>query len=479
MERLSPLDAAFLAIEDEDPHASLAIASLAIASGPAPGQEEFAAAVTAGLAKVPRYRQKVRRVPLDLGAPVWVDDDSFDPAAHLRRLSVPAPHDDAALCELVALLMAERLDRDRPLWQFWILEGLPDGRWALLAKVHHCLADGISAAQLHQLLFTEAPPPAAPAPQPDPGALRLLKSSLGDVVTGPFTQLRAIAGSLWHPRALAQRTTDVAHGLATLAEALMPVAPSSLTGPISGPRGYAASWVPLADVAVVADAFGVTRNDVLLAAITGGFREILVRRGEETAPDSVRSLVPVSVRAAGDRAIGNDVSLLLPLLPVDQPDPVQRLIRVHRRLLACKTGKEATAGKFVTAAASRGPFAPAAWALRAVLRLPQHNVVTVTTNVPGPAGPLTVAGREVLELYPYVPIALRVRTGVALLTYGDRVFVGVTADAGLAPEARVLADSVVSGLAALKAAATSSSSAATSSPGSGNSRRSVPNPKRT
>ncbi|MGW7532513.1 wax ester/triacylglycerol synthase family O-acyltransferase [Amycolatopsis sp. NPDC054798] len=479
MERLSPLDAAFLAIEDEDPHASLAIASLAIAGGPAPSQEEFAAAVAAGLPRVPRYRQKVRRVPFDLGAPVWVDDDSFDLTAHLRRLSVPAPHDEAALSELVALLMAERLDRGRPLWQFWILEGLPEGRWALLSKVHHCLADGISAAGMQQLLFAPAAPPAPASAQPDPGALRLLKSSLGDLVTGPFTQLGTIAGSLWHPRALAQRVTDVAHGLATLAEALMPVAPSSLGGPISGPRGYALSSVPLADVAAVATAFKVTVNDVLLAAVTGGFREILVHHGEEPAPDSVRTLVPVSVRLGSDAATGNEVSLLLPLLPVDLPDPAQRLVRVHHRLRACKTGKEATAGKFVVAAAARGPFAPAAWALRAALRLPQHNVVTVTTNVPGPAEPLTVAGREVVALYPYVPIALRLRTGVAMVTYRDQVFVGVTADAGLEADAQLLAGSVVSGVAALKAEATSSSSAATRSPGLGSNRRSVPNPNRT
>ncbi|MGW4394077.1 wax ester/triacylglycerol synthase family O-acyltransferase [Amycolatopsis nivea] len=479
MERLSPLDAAFLAIEDEDPHASLAIASLAIAAGPAPSQEEFAAAVTAGLPRIPRYRQKVRRVPLDLGAPAWVDDDAFDLTAHVRRLSVPAPHDEAALSELVALLMAERLDRERPLWQLCVLEGLPDGRWAVLSKVHHCLADGISAAGVQQLLFAGTAPSApAAAAEPDPGALRLLKSALGDLVTGPFSQLGAVAGSLWHPRALARRVTDIAHGLATLAEALMPVAPSSLGGPISGPRGYAVSSVPLADVAAVAAAFDVTVNDVLLAAVTGGFREILMRRGEEPAPDSVRTLVPVSVRLGGD-AVGNEVSLLLPLLPVDLPDPAQRLVRVHRHLRACKTGKEATAGKFVVATAARGPFAPAAWALRAALRLPQHNVVTVTTNVPGPAEPLAMAGREVLALYPYVPIALRLRTGVAMLTYRDRVFVGVTADAGLAADAQVLADSVVSGVAALTAAATSSSSAATRPAGSGSNRRSVPNPNRT
>ncbi|WP_020658936.1 wax ester/triacylglycerol synthase family O-acyltransferase [Amycolatopsis benzoatilytica] len=479
MDRLSPLDAAFLAIEDEDPQVSLAIASVAVLSGPVPSPEQFAAAVEAGLPRVPRYRQKVRRVPLDLGAPVWVDDDSFELDQHLRRLSVPEPHDEAALCELVALLMSERLDRDRPLWQFWVLEGLSGGRWAMLAKVHHCLADGISANGLQQLLFAESASVPEEDPHPDPGALRVLASSLGDLVTGPFAQAGALAGSLLHPRVLARRTTDVAHGFATLAQALLPVSPSSLGGPIGSTRGYAIAQAKLSDVAAVANAFGTTGNDVLLAAITGGLREVLLRGGEEPASDSVRSLVPVSVRLPGDGTVDNEVSLLLPLLPVDLPDPVQRLVRVHRRLLAHKEGKESTAGAFVTAAAARGPFAPAAWAVRAALRLPQHNVVTVTTNVPGPAETLTVAGCRVLALYPYVPIALRLRTGIAMLTYRGRVFFGVTADRATVPDPRVLADTIVSDLAALKAAAVSSSRARTNSPGSGNSRRSVPKPKRT
>ncbi|RJQ87241.1 wax ester/triacylglycerol synthase family O-acyltransferase [Amycolatopsis panacis] len=479
MERLSPLDAAFLAIEDEDPQVSLAIASLAIVAGPAPSPEQLAAAVAARLPRVPRYRQKIRRVPLDLGAPVWVDDDSFDPAAHVERLSVPQPHDQAALCELVASLMAERLDRDRPLWRFWVLDGLSGGRWALLAKVHHCMADGVSAAGLQQLLFGETASTTQADPHPDPGALRVLASSLADLVTGPFAQAGALACGLLHPRALARRTTDVARGFSTLAQALMPVSPSSLGGPISGPCGYAIAQAELSGVTAIAEAFTTTVNDVLLAAITGGLREILLRHGEEPSADSVRSLVPVSVRLPGDPTLDNEVSLLLPLLPVDLPDPAQRLVQVHRRLLAHKEGKEATAGRFMTATAARGPFAPAAWAVRAGLRLPRRNVVTVTTNVPGPAETLAIAGHKVLALYPYVPIAVGLRTGIAMLTYRGRVFFGVTTDRATVPDPRVLADATVADLTALKAAAVSSSRARSSSPGSGSNRRSVPKPKRT
>ena len=151
MEYLSPLDAAFLDAEDEDRHSSFAIASVAVLDGPAPSQADFVAAVRGRLPLVPRYRQKVRRVPLNLGQPVWVDDPHFDVAFHVRRTAVPAPGDDAALCRLVARVMSQRLDRDRPLWECWVIEGLADDRWAVLSKVHHCMADGLSANQLYLL----------------------------------------------------------------------------------------------------------------------------------------------------------------------------------------------------------------------------------------------------------------------------------------------------------------------------------------
>ncbi|MEV0067996.1 MULTISPECIES: wax ester/triacylglycerol synthase family O-acyltransferase [unclassified Amycolatopsis] len=480
MERLSPLDAAFLEIEDEDPHATLAIASLAILAGPAPAQDEFAAAITSRLPGVPRCHQKIRRVPFDLGPPVWVDDEAFRPEDHIGRLAVPAPHDEAALGELVALLMDERFDRDGPLWRFWVIEGLTGGRWAVLSKVHHSLADGVAGIGLQRVLFGSAPPSAEDAePAPDPGSLRLLAFALGDLVTSPFSGLGHLARSALHPRALARRATDVARGFAALSTALMPVAPTSLSGPLGRRRGYAFTRAALDDVVTTAKAFEVTVNDVLLAAVSGALRELLVRSGEEPAADSVRSLVPVAVRAGHESEVDNRVSLLLPLLPVDLADPVQRLIRVHRRVAALKDSREAIAGEFVTTSAALGPFAASAWAIRGAARLPQHNIVTVTTNVPAPPGELTVTSREVLELYPYVPIALRLRTGVAMLTYRGCVFFGVTVDRATVPDPRFLADAVVAELDALKTAAVSASRAATRSRGSGSPRRSMPKPKRT
>ncbi|MEU7788865.1 wax ester/triacylglycerol synthase family O-acyltransferase [Amycolatopsis sp. NPDC049159] len=452
MDRLSPLDAAFLQIEDEDPSSSLAIASVAIAEGPAPAQTEFEGAVLARLAGIRRYRQKVRTVPFDLGPPAWVDDPAFDPPAHFGRVALPAPHDRAALSELVALLMGERLERDRPLWEFWVIEGLPDGRWAILSKLHHALADGLAATRLQTVLFGDAPADPDPgAEAADPGTVALLLDAAGSLLRTPWEQTRLVARELLHPNRLARRISDAARGLAALTSALLPASPSRLTGPLGRDRRYSTASVPLAEVKSVARAFDVTVNDVLLAAVTGGFRELLLQRGETPAADSVRSLVPVSVRTG--TALDNEVSLLLPLLPVDLADPAQRLIRVHHRLASLKAGQEAAAGALLTATAAHEPFAPVAWAIRAAAHLPQRNIVTVTTNVRGPAEPLSALGRPIVEIYPYVPIALRVRVGVAMLSYAGQVTFGVTADADAVPDTEVLVKAIEREVQALRGAA--------------------------
>jgi diacylglycerol O-acyltransferase len=201
----------------------------------------------------------------------------------------------------------------------------------------------------------------------------------------------------------------------------------------------------------VAHRHGVTVNDVVLAAIGGGFRTLLLHRGERPDAESVRALVPVSVRR-GDRSLDNRISMMLPLLPVDVADPVQRLRRVHDHLVDLKASNEVQAGLAVTTLARYEPFIPVSWAVRLVARLPQRQVVAVTTNVPGPRGPLSILGRPIRQILPYVPIALRIRTGVAVMTYQDQVTVGVTADYDSGPEVDLLAGAIAASLAELVAA---------------------------
>jgi diacylglycerol O-acyltransferase len=459
MEHLSPLDAAFLDAEDEDRHASLAIASVAMFDGPAPSQDAIITAIGGRLGLVPRYRQKIRRVPLDLGHPVWVDDPHFDLTFHVRRTALPAPGDEQALCRLVARVMSQRLDRDRPLWEAWVVEGLAGGRWAMLSKLHHCLADGLSANQLYRLFFDESPDPAPEikdtwVAEPEPSTLSLTAAALGGLAHNPIDQVRLLVQGLRAPLVLTRRVVDAASGLTALAGVLRPVSSSTLTGPIGRQRRYGVTRASLPDLAAAAKAFGVSINDVVLAAISGALRTLLLGRGEEPTPNAVRSLVPVSVRSRDQQhVIDNQISMMLPLLPVDLSDPVARLTAVHDRLAELKVSKEAEAGAAMTELARHEPFPPISWGIRLAARLPQRNIVTVTTNVPGPKRPLYLLGQPMVEILPYVPIAVRLRTGIAILSYCDQVVFGITADYDSAPEVGLLAAAIDQGLAELIEAA--------------------------
>jgi diacylglycerol O-acyltransferase len=454
LDRMSPLDAAFLDAEDEDKHASMAIAAVAVMEGPAPDQEEFVEAIAGRLPLVPRYRQRLRTVPLDLGRPVWVDDPSFDIRYHVRRTALPAPGDDETLCRLVARVMSQRLDRDRPLWECWVVEGLTEGRWAMITKVHHCMVDGISGTNLYAAFFDASPEALTQvedhwAPTTEPSTLRLTAEAVRDLAASPVDQLRLLSRALRSP-GLAVRITDTARGLATLAEALVPSTPSSLSGPIGRSRRYGIGRASLADVASVRKKFHVTTNDVVLAAISGGFRRLLLDRGERPDGHVIRSLIPVSVRKPGEEGIyENRISLMLAFLPVECADPIDRLKIVHARLSTLKASKEALAGATMTTLAKHEPFPPISWGIRLVARIPQRSIVTVTTNVPGPRRPLYLLGRRMLEMLPYVPIAVRLRIGVSVLTYCDQIAIGVTSDYGSAPEAGALARAIEDGIAEL------------------------------
>jgi WS/DGAT/MGAT family acyltransferase len=415
MDQLSPLDAAFLEVEDADPHASLAIASVAVVEGPAPSHDEFLALMRSKLPVLPRARQKLVRTPLDLSTPAWQDDPSFDLTYHVRRTALPAPGGDAELCALVARIMGQRLDRDRPLWEYWVVEGLADGRWAVLAKVHHCMADGVSGTMLYDVMYGDAP-----AQDPvDEGSSVSLLSLLANVVRAPL----ALAG-----------------GVLSLALSLLPVRPSSLFGHIGSPRLYRVVRASLPEVKEVARTFGVTVNDVVLAAVSQAYRRLLLRRGERPSAHSIRTMVPVSVR--GDRRLDNQVSLRLAFLPVDAESVVEALSRVHQRFTDAKRGHQAESGHALAQLARHEPFAPLAWSVRLGAMMPQRSIVTVTTNVPGPRKPLRVLGRRIVEILPYVPIAVRIRTGIAVLSYTDRVAIGITADRASTSDVDVLAEAV-------------------------------------
>ena len=225
-----------------------------------------------------------------------------------------------------------------------------------------------------------------------------------------------------------------------------------MTGPLEGSRRYTWTDISLEDVRAVRKSYGVTVNDVALAAVSGGFRLLLMSRGEEPDAHALRSLVPVSTREPGAESIpDNRVSLMLPYLPVDLADPVERLRAVHERVRGLRAHHEPEAGGSLTTAAELAPFPPISWGIRLGMRLPQRQVATVTTNVPGPRTTLYALGREAQEMLPYVPIADRVRIGVAMFSYRDTLTFGITGDYDTAPDLQVLADGISSSMAELLA----------------------------
>ena len=455
MDRLNPLDALFVDAEDADPHTSMAIASIAVFEGPAPSHQEFLAYLAGRLPQVPRYRQKLRAVPFRLGRPVWVDDPDFDLDYHVRRTALPAPGGDEELAALMARVMSQRLDRDHPLWEYWVAEGLAEDRWALISKVHHCMVDGVSGTDLYRVIFDFSPEPSPAAADSravsaEPSPVQLAALAALDVITLPAREALALTDAMADPAGAARQVTDTARALAKLTPAMRPATGSSLSGHIGRQRRYTWARASLDDVKAIKRKLGGTVNDVALAAISGGFRTLLLARGEEPGPHMVRSLVPVSVRAPGEEDVyNNQVSAVLADLPVHLADPVERLAAVQAELLALKTSREAEAGEALTAVGRYTPFPVASWWVRLGFALPQRDIVTVTTNVPGPQQPLYGMGRRIAEIIPYVPIATTLRTGVSIFSYCGKMTFGITGDFATSPDLDVLAHGIEDGISEL------------------------------
>jgi diacylglycerol O-acyltransferase / wax synthase len=462
MDRLSPQDASFLHVEGESSH--MHIGSVAILNGPAPFFDDVMRMIRSKLPLVPRYRQKVRFVPFELGRPVWIDDPHFNLSYHLRHTALPTPGSDEQLRNLVGRLMSQQLDRSKPLWEIWIVEGLADGHWAIVSKVHHCMVDGVASTDLMTVLFdTEPEPkvvePGAWHPDPEPSDRRLLADAVRERLTSPYEQVRALNASLRSGRRLVSSLTQVARGAASTVGVLRKAAgeDSSLSG-VTGPhRRWAWARTTLPEIKAVRAALGGTVNDVVLTAITRGFRDLLISRGEDVHDRVVRTLVPVSVRSADERGTYNNrVSGMIAQLPVGIDDPVERLAAIKIQMDEVKSSGQAVAAEALMAL---GDFAPPALlalgtrlASRAVSRVGPASVDTVTTNVPGPQFPLYAVGKKMIELFPYVPVGAPIRIGIAIFSYDGKMTFGVTGDRDSAPDIDVLCAGIEDGMRELEKA---------------------------
>jgi WS/DGAT/MGAT family acyltransferase len=458
MDRMNPLDAEFLYLEDGTTH--MHIASCAVFEGPAPGYDELVARISSKLSHVPRYRQRVRFVPLDLRRPFWVDDPHFNVDYHVRHSALPPPGGKAELCRLMGRLMSQELDRTRPLWEAWVVEGLAGGQWAVISKVHHCMVDGVAGVDLISAMLDLERKPAPVvvpdwAPESEPSTLSLAVEGALNIVARPVEHVRAGASTaLRTPRRALERGRAIATGMRWYGSALRPTPPTSLDGTIGPHRRWTYAGASLGDIRTIRHAFGGTVNDVVVALVTSGFRDLVVARGEDPEHVTLRTLVPVSVRDETVHGVyDNQVSAIFFDLPVHIEDPLERLAAVHAEMDRLKQSHEAEAGKALTQLAGAVPPAFMAQGTRLVSRLvsrvPQRTMNTVTTNVPGPQFPLYFAGREMLEYLPYVPIGPGVRIGVAILSYNGRLQFAVTGDYDTAPDIDVLADGIQTALATL------------------------------
>ena len=465
MDHMGVLDASFVHLERNG--IPLHVGSLMIFEGPAPTHDELKEALESRLFLVPRYRQKVRSVPLNLSTPAWVDDPHFNIDYHVRHTAVPQPGDGEQLKRLFSRIMGQPLDFRRPVWEAWLVEGLEGGRWALMNKAHHCMIDGMSGADITSLLLSLSPDAQAPdgpqwQPKQEPSTRDVMVDGVTHAVKHPIQRAGHIVDLVRSvPKATAIRS---AAGVKGLVPTLKVVPPNrfGLNGPISPHRRW--TWVhgSLDDVKSVRRATGATVNDVILAAITLGFREFLTARGEDVSEGTVTTMVPVSTRPAGQTGQhDNQVAAMFADLPVGIEDPIEVLAEISRQLADLKVSGGAESVNLMTKAGDFVPSTLLALGVRASARATQRSVSTVTTNIPGPQVPLYFLGHQMLENFPFIPLAMDVRITIGIFSYNGEVTMGITGDYEAMPDIEDLAAAIEESLTLLTERATALLAAST------------------
>jgi len=460
IDRLTALDASFVWLER--PGVPIHVGAVAtFEAGPlldGRGRlrlDDLRSRIGARIGEMPHLRCRLVPVPFGLDRPRWVDDPEFDIARHVGEVRLPAPGDDAALRELAGRLQAEVLPRDRPLWDLRFVTGLAGDRVGLIERVHHSLVDGVSGVDLATLLLdvepdAPAPPPPAPwAPGPAPEPAELAAAGLVDRLADPGRAMGATLRLARHPSAAARVLRTLVSGIGAMADDGLLAPRTSLNAPPTGGRRLAWVRTRLDDVRAAGAPTGASVNDVVLSAVAGGLRSLLLGRGEGLPTDLVlKVLVPVSVRAPDEHGtLGNRVAALYAPLPVGIGDPQDRLARVSSAMRRLKSCPQSDATGLVLGAADALPVGAARLLARAVDR--QRLVNLVVTNVPGPPFPLYAAGARMLEAFPVVPLGANLTLGVAVLSYDGALTVALTADDRTCPDVDTFARGIERSLAQL------------------------------
>jgi len=455
-DRLHPLDVSFLYLES--PTTPMHVGGVTTFQIPETGFDHarLVELISRRIALVPRYRQKVRWVPGRLANPVWVDDEDFDVTYHVRRSALPRPGTDAQLRELVGRLQSRQLDRQRPLWEIYLVEGLDRGRVAIVTKTHHAMVDGVSAVDIGTVMLDVA---ATPRDVPDddwqpargPGPVALVAGAVGDLVRRPTHAAESLRGAVLDARATADRVAGVAGGvLSSLRSMARPAPGSPLNARIGEQRRFGMAATDLQDHRRIRTAHGGTVNDVVLATVTGALRAWLLTRGEPVTPHTtVRAMVPVSVRQPGVAAAGNRVSSYFVDLPVGEGSAVMRLHQVSHAMRGHKESGESVGADALVQLSGFAPPTMHALGARVASSMTRRVFNLVVTNVPGPQYPLYAAGARMLQMYPVVPLAKGQAVSIGVTSYDGGVYYGLNADRDAMPDVDVLAACLEDALAEL------------------------------
>jgi WS/DGAT/MGAT family acyltransferase len=458
LDRLSPIDASFLHQEGKAAH--MHVGALVVFEGPPPSREDFCGHIESRLSLVPRYRQKLAFPRFEMGRPFWVDDPRFNLDYHVRHTGLPSPGSIAQLRQLVGRIFSQRLDRSKPLWEVWLVQGLADGRFALISKTHHALVDGISGVDLSTVLFDLSPvPDEAQAgedgwtAEPEPSQAQLVTEGIKGMLRTPGELVSRAAGAVQRPGQAASDVREAAEGIGEVVWAGLNAAPDvPLNVPIGPHRRLWWLQRPLAEFKGIKNALGGTVNDVVLAVVAGALGRWLEERGVRREGLELRGLVPVSIRAEDEHgALGNRIAAMRAPLPVYAREPVERLRIVRDSMQGLKESKQALGAEVIADLERFAPPTLLAQASRVNFSTRLFNLIV--TNVPGPQFPLYLLGREMQELVPIAFLPENQALAVAVMSYNGRMEFGLLADYDAMPDLESLAGLFEESLEELLAAA--------------------------
>ncbi|MGE5282742.1 MAG: WS/DGAT/MGAT family O-acyltransferase [Chloroflexota bacterium] len=432
LERLTAVDASFLTNEHSASH--MHIGAVLIFEGPPPKYVDFVEHVRSRLDKVPRFRQRLMVPPLEAGRPLWADDVNFNLTYHVRHTALPEPGGEQQLKRLTGRVFSQQLDRSKPLWEMWLVQGLERDRFAVLTKTHHAAVDGVGGVDIGTVLFDLEPiPEPAPnadgwVPAPEPSAAELVARGITDAMAAPIKLAERAVEAVRHPEHAAHRLGEAIEGLGEVVGAFADPAPDVPLNEKIGPhRRFTWTRSELATFKLIKDALGGTVNDVVLAVVTGALREWLHGRGVRTEGLELRALVPVSIRAEDEHGnLGNRIAAMRGPLPVYVEDPVRRLRVVSEEMEGLKRSKQALGAEVISRFNDFAPPTLLAQAARITFSTRLFNLIV--TNVPGPQIPLYVLGRELDEVFPVAFLPENHALAVAIMSYNGNVGFGLLAD---------------------------------------------------